>query len=77
MWLCVSTCTNVFRYSCSLPYIPYLIGKVGVVSAAIVPVIVTRVSSRMRERRGILVLYIHRTMLMEGMVSAVIVLINR
>ena len=54
----------------------HLIRNVGVVSAAIVPVIVTRVSSRMRKRRGILMPYIHRTMLMEGVVSAVIVLIN-
>ena len=53
-WLCVSTSANVFRYPCSLPYIPHLIGKGGVVSAAIVVVlvIVTRVSSRIRDRRG-------------------------
>ena len=42
----------------------------------VVLVIVTRVISRMRERRGILMPYIQRTMLMEGLVSAVILLIN-
>ena len=42
----------------------------------VVLVIIACVTSRMRERRGIRMLYIRRTMLMEGVVSEVIVQIN-
>ena len=52
----VITCANVLIYSCSLPYISHQIGKGGVVSAAIE--IVTRVSSRICERREILMPFI-------------------
>ena len=58
VWLCDSTCTDVFRYPCSLPYIPHLIVKGVAVSAAIVLVIVTRVSSLIRESRGTHAVYI-------------------
>ena len=44
--------------------------------STIVLVIIMRVTSRMRERRGILMPYIPRRMLMEGVVSAVTVQIK-